>query len=82
MSSMSHLSVLQWNVKDELQVVSQQIGGDNVPYYVYDDDSIGARKVTEDIGRKVKDWLYLATRDLAQIWRRRNLNLETETHHG
>ena len=82
MTSMPHLSVLQWNVKDELQAVSQQIGGDNMTYYVYDHDGVRARKVTEDGGRKVKDRLYLGD---CEILRKHGgdgtLTLKRETLH-
>ncbi len=51
MTQMSHLSVMQWNFKDELTAVARQVVNNGTPettYYVYDNSGQRIRKVTEN----------------------------------
>jgi len=73
MNSMPHLSVMDWNFKDELQAVAQQVVNGGVPettYYVYDGSGERVRKVTENSGgASIKDErLYLGG---VEIYRKR-----------
>lgn len=50
MTGMPHLTLMQWNYKDELSATSRQAVNDTVPettFYVYDAGGQRARKVTE-----------------------------------
>jgi len=67
-TSMPHLSVLEWNFKDQLQAVARQVVcNDNIPpettYYVYDSKGIRVRKVTENFGggSKKEERIYLGS---------------------
>ncbi len=65
MTAMPHLSVMQWDFKDELQAVARQVTGDGVTpqttYYVYDGAGQRVRKVTErsQTQARLKERLYL-----------------------
>lgn len=87
MNSMPHLSVMEWNFKDELQAVAQQVVNGGVPpettFYVYDGSGERVRKVTENSGgASIKDErLYLGG---VEIYRKRtgaNAGLERITLH-
>ena len=86
MNSMPHLSVMEWNFKDELQSVAQQVVDGGIPettYYVYDGSGERVRKVTENSGgTSIKDErLYLGG---VEIYRKRtgaNAGLERITLH-
>ncbi|KAH8910495.1 SpvB-domain-containing protein [Coniochaeta sp. PMI_546] len=50
MTSMSHLSSMRWNYRDQLQATSAQVVNNGTPettYYVYDSNGMRVRKVTE-----------------------------------
>ena len=58
MTSMPHLSVMEWNFKDQLQITQQQIvnpGLGERTYYVYDVTGQRVRKVTDRPDGKPKD---------------------------
>lgn len=76
MTSMSHLPLMQWNYRDQLQATSQQlVSNDGVPeitYYVYDAGGQRVRKVTEhaltaqqaaagQVPTRMKERIYLGT---------------------
>ena len=50
MTSMPHLSLMQWDYRDQLQATARQVnnGGDSeITYYVYDSSGQRVRKITE-----------------------------------
>jgi RHS repeat-associated protein len=61
-TAMPHLSLMQWDFRDQLQAVAQQAAGDETrqetTYYVYDGSGQRVRKVTERAARS-KERLYL-----------------------
>jgi RHS repeat-associated protein len=93
MTSMPHLTLMQWNYKDELSATSQQAVNDNPPpntvpettFYVYDASGQRVRKVTERQNGTLKnERIYLGG---FEIYREFNSNgsdikLERETLHG
>jgi RHS repeat-associated protein len=92
MTSMSHLTLMQWDYKDELSVTSRQAVNDTPPpntvpettFYVYDASGERVRKVTErQNGRRKNERIYLGG---FEIYREFNSNgndikLERETLH-
>lgn len=86
MKSMPHLSVMEWNFKDELQAVARQVVNAGVPettYYVYDGSGQRVRKVTENSGGvSIKDErLYLGGVELYRKRTGTNAGLERTTLH-
>ena len=84
MTSMPHLSKMEWDFKDQLQATSKQVvnngGTPETTYYVYDAAGQRVRKVTELATGQVKDErVYLGG---FEIYRRHGVNpLVRETLH-
>ncbi|KAL8800253.1 MAG: hypothetical protein Q9182_005309 [Xanthomendoza sp. 2 TL-2023] len=93
MTSMPHLSKLQWNFKDELRVTAAQrvnAGTPETTYYVYNGSGQRVRKVTEgatpdgeSAPRKIKECVYLNGIDLYRKYAGdgSTIVLEKETFH-
>ena len=85
MTAISHLSLMQWDFRDQLQAVAQQAADDDATrettYYVYDGGGQRVRKVTERAGG-TKERLYLGG---FEVYRERDaegaVELERETLH-
>jgi RHS repeat-associated protein len=79
MTQMPHLLKMQWDFKDQLQLVN--LGGGGTAYYVYDANGQRVRKVVEKSVGLTEERIYLGG---YEIFRRRNgngLKLERETLH-
>lgn len=86
-TKMPHLSLMDWNFKEELQATSKQVvnngGTPETTYYVYDGGGQRARKITENqatVGAtptKKDERIYIGS---YEIYRNEN-NLERETLH-
>src|SRR5207249_7731679 len=63
MTAMPHLSLMQWDFKDQLQATAQQVvndGTSETTYYVYDAAGQRVRKVTErQNGTRKNERIYL-----------------------
>lgn len=63
MTAMRHLTLMQWDFKDQLQASSRQVVNNGVPettWYVYDDSGQRVRKVTErQNGTRKNERIYL-----------------------
>ncbi len=68
MTGMPHLSLMQWDYRDQLQVTSKQVDNNGTPettFYVYDGGGQRVRKVTErqapagQVPTRIKERLYL-----------------------
>jgi RHS repeat-associated protein len=89
MTAMPHLSLMQWDFKDELQAVARQVTGDGVTpettYYVYDGAGQRVRKLTERSQSPVrsKERLYLGGFEVYREYEDdgRTVSLERETLH-
>lgn len=86
--SLPHLSIMEWNFKDELQAVSkQQVCNDNKPpettYYVYDANGQRVRKITEinGGGSKKAERVYLAGVEVYKKYTGHHTGLERTTLH-
>jgi RHS repeat-associated protein len=87
MTAMPHLTLMQWNFKDELQATSRQVVNNGTPettFYVYDATGRRIRKVTErQNGTRKSERIYLRG---AEIFREYDATgttvvLERETFH-
>jgi RHS repeat-associated protein len=86
MISMPHLSVMEWDYRDQLQQTARQVVNGGVPqitFYVYDSSGQRIRKVTENsTQRRINERIYLGG---YEIYREYSLNdmitLERETLH-
>ncbi|MEH2500485.1 RHS repeat-associated protein [Bradyrhizobium sp. AZCC 1678] len=87
MTSMPHLSLLQWDFKDQLRVTSRQVVNEGTPettYYVYDATGQRVRKLTErQNGTRKSERTYL---DGFEVYREYDgtgtgVTLERETLH-
>ncbi|MEN6621924.1 MAG: RHS repeat-associated core domain-containing protein, partial [Smithella sp.] len=80
MTSMPHLSEMEWNFKDELRMVDK--GGGCKAFYVYDTTGQRMRKVVKQNGVRKKERIYL---DGFEVYREYNgsgaIELERETLH-
>lgn len=79
MLTMPHLSLIDWNFREEMQHVS--LGGGGEAYYVYDSSGQRIRKVIERTGNKTEERIYLG---IFEIYRERTnttITLERETLH-
>ena len=79
MKKMPHLPIMNWDFKDQLQMVDLNGGGK--AYYVYDASGQRVRKVHEHNGTTVEERIYLGG---FEIYRKRNstgLKLRRETLH-
>lgn len=80
MTSMPHLSLMQWDHGDQLQQVG--LGGGGTAYYGYDATGQRARKVREKAAGLIEERIYLGG---FEVFRKRNgtgsVTLERETLH-
>lgn len=76
-TALPHLSLMQWNCKDELQAVAQQSvqnGSPETTWYVYDGNGMRVRKITERQAAtgitpgKKSEWLYLGNTDVYKAY--------------
>ena len=92
MTSMSHLSLIRWNYKDELSATSRQAVNDNPPpekvpemtFYVYDASGERVRKVTErQNGTPKNERIYLGGFEIYREFESNgnDIKLERETLH-
>ena len=90
MTTMPHLTVMQWDFRDQLQVVSRQTVANGTPemtYYVYDANGQRVRKITENqaaegAGPTRKDErLYLGGIEIYRKHSGRDRGLERTTLH-
>ncbi|GAA0193477.1 hypothetical protein GCM10009122_56410 [Fulvivirga kasyanovii] len=87
-SSMPHLSVMEWNFKDELQATAKQVvcNEGNPPettFYVYDSGGQRVRKITENQGggSKKEERLYIGGMEIYKKYTGSNSGLERSTLH-
>ena len=90
-NALPHLQRMDWNFRDELQVVTQQkVSGDNIPettYYVYDAKGQRVRKITENgtsthkQGSLKNERLYLGTLEIYRVHSGKNQGLERSSLH-
>jgi len=89
MTEMPHLSMMQWNFKDELQAVARQVvnmGTPDTTYYVYDGSGQRVRKITENeslSGAAVirEERIYLGGVEIFRRHSGTNTGLERQTLH-
>jgi RHS repeat-associated protein len=89
MNSMPHLSMMQWNEKDQLRATSQQRvnngGTPEITYYVYDASGERVRKVTEryaaasEVPTRMKERIYLGEFEIFRKYNSTSVTLERET---
>ena len=80
MTSMPHLPEMEWDFKDELQMVDK--GGGCKVYYVYDATGQRVRKVIEDNGKRLRERIYLGGFEVYREYNGNELQtLERETLH-
>ncbi len=86
--SLPHLSILEWNFKDELQATARQvICNDNIPpettYYVYDSNGQRVRKITENNGGGLKkeERLYIGEIEIYKKYLGNHSGLERTSLH-
>ncbi len=78
-TSMPHLSLMEWNSKEQMSHLDLVGGGD--AYYVYDSSGIRVRKVVE-INQGKKERIYLGNFEIYREYDLSdNMNLERETLH-
>ena len=93
MTSMPHLTLMQWNYKDELSATARQAVNDTPPpktvpettFYVYDAGGERVRKVTErQNGTRKQERIYLGGFELYREFKSNgtDIKLERETLHG
>ena len=93
MTSMSHLTLMQWNYKDELSATARQAVNATPPpntvpettFYVYDASGERVRKVTErQNGTRKQERIYLGGFELYREFKSngKDIKLERETLHG
>lgn len=87
MTSMPHLSLMQWNYKDELSATARQVVNEAVPettFYVYDASGERIRKVTEgQNGKRKSERIYLGGFEIYREFQSNgnDIKLERETLH-
>jgi RHS repeat-associated protein len=87
MTSMPHLSLMEWNFKDQLSATSKQVVNDGAPettYYVYDASGQRARKITErQNGTRKNERIYLGGFEVYREYDAtgNTITLERETLH-
>jgi RHS repeat-associated protein len=87
MTAMQHLSLMQWDFKDQLQASSRQVRNDGTPgktFYVYDAAGQRVRKVTEDQnGNRKNERIYLGGFEVYREYEGNgtSVKLERETLH-
>ncbi len=85
MTAMPHLSLMQWNFKDELRTTAQQQVNNGTPpttWYVYDGAGQRVRKITRDSqGNKLNERIYLGSVELYLEYGGANVQLERDTLH-
>jgi RHS repeat-associated protein len=87
LKTLPHLSVMQWNCKDELQATAkQQVCNNNIApettFYVYDSSGQRIRKITETAaGNKKEERLYLGEVEVYIKYTGSNTGLERTTLH-
>jgi RHS repeat-associated protein len=87
MSAMSHLTLMQWDFKNQLHATSRQAVNNGTPettYYVYDAAGQRARKVTErQNGTRKSERIYLGSFEIYREYDGPGINalLERETLH-
>jgi RHS repeat-associated protein len=84
-TAISHLSLMQWDFRDQLQAVARQAAGEDATrettYYVYDGGGQRVRKVTERTARS-KERIYLGGFEIYREYDTQgNVDLERETLH-
>jgi RHS repeat-associated protein len=89
-TGMPHLSLMQWNFKEELQASSKQVYNDGTPettYYVYDGSGQRVRKITEKQAAgntepaKKNERYYLGSYEVYRDYNVGDINLERQTLH-
>jgi RHS repeat-associated protein len=86
-TKMSHLTVMQWDFKDQLHATSRQVVNNGTPemtFYVYDAAGERVRKVTErQNGRRKEERIYLNGFEIFREFdsNGNDINLERETLH-
>lgn len=85
MTSMPHLTLMQWNFKDQLSATSRQAvnpGSPETTYYVYDAAGERIRKVTErQSGTRKEERIYLGGFEVYRKLNGTGIALERETLH-
>jgi RHS repeat-associated protein len=86
MTSMPHLSLMQWNYKDELSATARQVvnsGVSETTFYVYDASGERVRKVTEgQNGKRKHERIYLGGFEIYREFKNNgDIKLERETLH-
>ena len=85
MTSMPHLSLLEWDFKDQLHLARQQVVADGegeTAYYVYDSAGRRARKVIERSGGSIREErFYLGGFEVYRERSNGRVSLERETLH-
>lgn len=92
MTTMSHLSLMRWNYRDQLEATSRQAVGSGTPettYYVYDGGGQRVRKVTErqagpdKISTRMNERIYLGGFEIYREYSAggSTVSLERETLH-
>lgn len=89
-TKMSHLPVMRWDFKDQLQATAKQVDNSGTPettYYVYDASGQRLRKVTEQqtpagqTPKKKEERIYLGGFEVFRRYNGNGLKLERETLH-
>jgi RHS repeat-associated protein len=86
MTSMPHLSLMEWNYKDELSATARQVANNGVAettFYVYDASGERVRKVTEgQNGKRKHERIYLGGFEIYREFQNDgDIKLERETLH-